>query len=84
MTNNDIRKALKDKFVADDKKASNKADKKEGNEEPSETLRKLAIDFENFYNKVVGTEFKATHEVDLNTLHRVFEKYVSENPFEKK
>lgn len=84
MSNNEIRNALKDKVVAEDKKINKKADEKEDtNEEPIDTLKKIAIDFENFYNKVVGTEFKNTHEVDLNTLHRIFEKYANDNPFEE-
>lgn len=83
MTNNDIRKALKDKVVASDKAESKKADSaKDTDEKPEDTLNKLAIDFENFYCKIVGTKFKAEHEVDLNALHRIFEKYTSKNPFE--
>ena len=84
MSNNEIRSALKDKIVGGDKKTTKKADEKEdANEEPINTLKRIAIDFENFYCKVVGSEFKATHEVDLNTLHRIFEKYANENPFEE-
>ena len=84
MSNNEIRSALKDKIVGEDKKTTKKADKEEDtNEEPIDTLKRIAIDFENFYCKVVATEFKATHEVDLNTLHRIFEKYANENPFEE-
>ena len=84
MTNNDIRKALKDKVVASDKTESKKADsKKDTDEKPEDTLNRLALEFENFYCKVVGSKFKADHEIDLNALHRIFEKYVSKNPFEE-
>lgn len=84
MSNNDIRKALKDKIVASDKVGSKKeGNEKDTDEKPEDTLNRLAIDFENFYCKVVGTKFKEEHEVDLNTLHRIFEKYVSKNPFEE-
>ena len=84
MSNNEIRTALKDKVMAEDKKTTKKVDKKEDtNEEPIDTLKRIAIDFEDFYCKVVGTEFKNTHEVDLNTLHRIFEKYANDNPFEE-
>lgn len=82
MSNNEIRSALKDKVVGE--KTTKKADEKEDtNEEPIDTLKRIAIDFENFYNKVVGTEFKATHDIDLNALHRIFEKYANDNPFEE-
>lgn len=84
MTNNDIRKALKDKVVASDKAESKKVDsEKDTDEKPEDTLNRLAIDFENFYCKVVGTKFKEEHDIDLNALHRIFEKYVSKNPFEE-
>ena len=83
MSNNEIRNALKDKVVNDDKKTTKKVEEKDTNESPIDTLKNIAIDFENFYNKVVGTEFKNTHEVDLNTLHRIFEKYANDNPFEE-
>lgn len=85
MSNNEIRNALKDKVVASDKTNSKKTSGgKDTNEEPIDILKRIAIDYENFYNKVVGTEFKVTHEVDLNTLHRIFEKYANDNPFEEK
>lgn len=83
MSNNDLRKALKDKVVASDNADSKKADEKDTSEKPEDTLNRIAVDFENFYCKVVGTKFKADHEVDLNALHRIFEKYVSKNPFEE-
>ena len=84
MSNNEIRSALKDKVVNEDKKTTKKTDEKEDtNEKPEDTLNRLALDFENFYCKVVGTKFKEEHEVDLNALHRIFEKYVSKNPFEE-
>ena len=84
MSNNDIRKALKDKVVSSDKTDSKKAgSEKDTDEKPEDTLNKLAIEYENFYCKIVGTKFKAEHEVDLNALHRIFEKYVSKNPFEE-
>ena len=84
MSNNEIRSALKDKVVASDKVESKKSDsKKDIDEKPEDTLNKIAVDFENFYCKIVGTKFKAEHEIDLNALHRIFEKYVSKNPFEE-
>lgn len=79
MSNNEIRTALRDKVVKENKKEEEKDTK----ENPIDTLNKIAVDFENFYCKIVGTEFKTTHETDLNTLHRIFEKYVSKNPFEE-
>ena len=84
MSNNEIRSALKDKVVASDKAESKKADSgKDTDEKPEDTLNRIAMDFENFYCKVVGSKFKADHEIDLNALHRIFEKYVSKNPFEE-
>lgn len=84
MSNNDIRKALKDKVVASDKADSKKVDsKKDTDEKPEDTLNRLAIEYENFYCKIVGTEFKTKYDIDLNALHRIFEKYVSKNPFEE-
>lgn len=82
MSNSDIRKALRDKVVKEDKKENNE-DNEVIKQTPEDTLNKLAIEFENFYCKIVGTKFKADHEIDLNALHRIFEKYVSKNPFEE-
>lgn len=79
MSNSDIRKALRDKVVKEDKKEVEKEIKKN----PYDTLTNIAIQFEDFYCEVVGTKFKADHEIDLNALHRIFEKYASKNPFEE-
>lgn len=80
MSNNEIRTALRDKVVKENKKEEEKDTK----ENPIDTLNKIAVDFENFYCEIVGTKFKEEHEIDLNALHRIFEKYVAENPFEHK
>ena len=80
MSNNEIRTALRDKVVKEDKKEAEKDTK----ENPIDTLNRIAVDFENFYCEIIGTKFKEEHEIDLNALHRIFEKYVAENPFEHK
>jgi len=88
MSNNEIRSALKDKVVGEDKKTTKKkgekADsEKDTNEKPEDTLNRIALDFENFYCKIVGTDFKTEHEEDINALHKILEKYAFGNPFDE-
>lgn len=88
MSNNEIRNALKDKVVNDDKKTTKKKSEKENEKELTfeDKFLTIAMDFENLYNsEIVGREFDKEMKEDYKKLHEIFFKYVANdnNPFKE-
>lgn len=88
MSNNEIRNALKDKIVNDDKKTTKKKSEKENEKELTfeDKFLTIAMDFENLYNsEIVGREFDKEMKEDYKKLHEIFFKYVANdnNPFKE-